>query len=137
MQVGQVAVTGQNGLFGFPEIPLCGGKQSEGAFAEAGCGKTKTLIARALYLHREMHVTAERIALLTFTRKAAREISERRITELIRTLTENPSVAGYCCTQLTDIEQERNGIYNYDRTPKFDAEAISGCFSRKPDWSRY
>ena len=40
--------------------------------AGAGCGKTKTLIARALYLHREMHVPAERIALLTFTRKAAR-----------------------------------------------------------------
>ncbi|MBO4631316.1 MAG: ATP-dependent helicase, partial [Lentisphaeria bacterium] len=45
--------------------------------AGAGCGKTKTLIARALYLHREMHVPAERIALLTFTRKAAKEISER------------------------------------------------------------
>ena len=45
--------------------------------AGAGCGKTKTLIARALYLHREMHVPAERIVLLTFTRKAAREISER------------------------------------------------------------
>ena len=45
--------------------------------AGAGCGKTKTLIARALYLHREMNVPAERIALLTFTRKAAKEIAER------------------------------------------------------------
>ncbi|MBR2441021.1 MAG: ATP-dependent helicase [Lentisphaeria bacterium] len=45
--------------------------------AGAGCGKTKTLIARALFLHRELNVPAEKIALLTFTRKAAKEISER------------------------------------------------------------
>ena len=50
--------------------------------AGAGCGKTRTLIARALYLHREMHVPAERIALLTFTRKAAKEISERLDSEV-------------------------------------------------------
>ena len=45
--------------------------------AGAGCGKTKTLIARALFLHRELNIPAEKIALLTFTRKAAREISDR------------------------------------------------------------
>lgn len=45
--------------------------------AGAGCGKTKTLIARALFLHREQNIPAEKIALLTFTRKAAKEISER------------------------------------------------------------
>lgn len=43
--------------------------------AGAGCGKTKTLIARALFLHRELNVPAEKIALLTFTCKAAKEIS--------------------------------------------------------------
>ena len=63
--------------------------------------------------------------------------TEQRITELTRTLTENPRVAGYCYTQLTDIEQEQNGIYNYDRTPKFNAETIRGCFGKKPDWSRF
>ncbi len=50
--------------------------------AGAGCGKTKTLISRALYLHRELKVPAERIALLTFTRKAAKEISERLDSEI-------------------------------------------------------
>ena len=45
--------------------------------AGAGCGKTKTLISRALFLHRELNVPPEKIALLTFTRKAAKEISER------------------------------------------------------------
>ena len=50
--------------------------------AGAGCGKTKTLIARALFLHRELNVPAEKIALLTFTRKAAKEISERLNSEV-------------------------------------------------------
>ena len=63
--------------------------------------------------------------------------TEQRITDLTRTLTDNPRVAGYCYTQLTDIEQEQNGIYNYDRTAKFDAETIRECFGRKPDWSRF
>ena len=35
-------------------------------------------------------------------------------------------VAGFCYTQLTDIEQEQNGLYNYDRTEKFDMDRIAG-----------
>lgn len=42
-------------------------------------------------------------------------------------------IIGYCYTQLTDIEQEQNGIYNYDRTPKFDMERIRKIFSRIPE----
>lgn len=33
-----------------------------------------------------------------------------------------PNICGYCYTQLTDVEQEQNGIYYYDRSPKFDAK---------------
>ena len=33
-------------------------------------------------------------------------------------------VAGFCYTQLTDIEQEINGLLEYDRTPKVPLEAI-------------
>jgi len=32
--------------------------------------------------------------------------------------------AGLCYTQLTDVEQEINGLLTYDRKPKFDAKAI-------------
>jgi beta-galactosidase/beta-glucuronidase len=32
----------------------------------------------------------------------------------------NPKVAGFCYTQLYDIEQEVNGLYTFDRKPKFD-----------------
>jgi hypothetical protein len=34
----------------------------------------------------------------------------------------NPKVAGLCYTQLYDIEQEVNGLYTFDRKPKFDPE---------------
>ena len=39
-------------------------------------------------------------------------------------------ISGYCYTQLTDVEQEKNGIYYYDRTEKFDMKRISEVFSK-------
>ena len=44
-----------------------------------------------------------------------------------------PYMAGYCYTQLTDVEQEQNGIYNYDRTSKFDMDRIHRIFSKTPN----
>ena len=41
-------------------------------------------------------------------------------------------IRGYCYTQLTDVEQEQNGIYNYDRTPKFNMKRIARVFGRSP-----
>ncbi|MBI4977742.1 MAG: beta-glucuronidase [Spirochaetes bacterium] len=41
-------------------------------------------------------------------------------------------IVGYCYTQLTDVEQEQNGIYNYDRTEKFDMKKIRAAFIREP-----
>ncbi|NMA20440.1 MAG: beta-glucuronidase [Lentisphaerae bacterium] len=46
------------------------------------------------------------------------------IAEQVKALTTEPRIAGFCYTQLTDIEQEQNGIYNYDRTPKAAPEKI-------------
>lgn len=42
------------------------------------------------------------------------------------------NVCGFCYTQLTDVEQEKNGIYYYDRTPKFDMKRIRAIFSKCP-----
>ena len=42
-------------------------------------------------------------------------------------------VWGYCYTQLTDVEQEQNGIYYYDRSPKFDMKRIHAIFSKNPE----
>lgn len=44
-----------------------------------------------------------------------------------------PYMSGYCYTQLTDVEQEQNGVYNYDRTPKFDMKRINAIFSKVPE----
>jgi len=41
-------------------------------------------------------------------------------------------ISGYCYTQLTDVEQEQNGIYNYDRTEKFDMARITTIFRKEP-----
>ena len=44
-------------------------------------------------------------------------------------LLDNPYIFGFCYTQLTDVEQEQNGLYTYDRTPKFPPEKIAAIFS--------
>jgi beta-galactosidase/beta-glucuronidase len=41
-------------------------------------------------------------------------------------------MSGYCYTQLTDVEQEQNGVYNYNRTSKFDMSRIKKIFSKQP-----
>ena len=50
------------------------------------------------------------------------------IGKLTLILTDHPNIAGYCYTQLTDIEQEVNGIYTYERELKFDAERLKKFF---------
>lgn len=47
-----------------------------------------------------------------------------RFSGLIRVLRTNGNMFGYCYTQLTDVFQEENGLYTFDRTPKFDMERI-------------
>ena len=56
----------------------------------------------------------------------------RRLEGQVAALLNLPHVAGYCYTQLTDVEQEQNGIYYYDRTSKFDMARIARIFSKEP-----
>ena len=44
--------------------------------------------------------------------------------DLMKGISSLEFLAGFCYTQLTDIEQEINGLLTYDRTPKVDPEAI-------------
>jgi hypothetical protein len=39
---------------------------------------------------------------------------------LVRALMQPGPVQGFCYTQLTDVEQEQNGLATYDRIPKID-----------------
>jgi hypothetical protein len=43
---------------------------------------------------------------------------------LVAALTGPGPVEGFCYTQLTDIEQERNGLLTFDRRPKVDPDLL-------------
>ncbi len=43
-----------------------------------------------------------------------------RLRGLYEAIAKIPAIAGICYTQLTDVEQEVNGLLSYDRKMKFD-----------------
>ena len=49
---------------------------------------------------------------------------------LVSALLDNPDMFGFCYTQLTDVEQEHNGLFFYDRRPKFDLKRLHAITSR-------
>lgn len=46
-------------------------------------------------------------------------------------LLDNSDMFGYCYTQLTDTFQEENGMYFFDRRPKFDIDRIHAIQTRR------
>lgn len=56
----------------------------------------------------------------------------QRLEALTDVLLSLDHVCGYCYTQLTDVEQEKNGIFFYDRMSKFDRKRISVIFKKEP-----
>jgi beta-galactosidase/beta-glucuronidase len=48
----------------------------------------------------------------------------RRFEGLVGVLLDDPGMFGYCYTQLTDVFQEENGVYRFDRSEKFPIERI-------------
>ena len=53
-----------------------------------------------------------------------------RFEKLCAVLLDNPDMFGYCYTQLTDIYQEQNGIYKFDRSGKFDLARLRAVQQR-------
>lgn len=49
---------------------------------------------------------------------------EERLRNVVEPLRQAPLVQGFCYTQLTDVEQEINGLLTYDRQPKLPLEQI-------------
>jgi len=47
-----------------------------------------------------------------------------RFAGLVGALLDDPNMFGYCYTQLTDVFQEQNGIYRFDRSEKLDIARI-------------
>jgi beta-galactosidase/beta-glucuronidase len=54
----------------------------------------------------------------------------RRFAGLCDVLLDDPNMFGYCYTQLTDVYQEQNGIYRFDRSGKFDLARIRAIQQR-------
>ena len=55
----------------------------------------------------------------------------KRFTRLCEILLDDSAHFGYCYTQLTDIYQEQNGIYRFDRSLKFDMARIRAAQERQ------
>lgn len=54
-----------------------------------------------------------------------------RLKGLTDVLLDNGNIFAYCYTQLTDVEQEQNGLLTYDRRFKFSPEAISSILAKR------
>lgn len=55
-----------------------------------------------------------------------------RYRRLTHAILDNPRIMGLCYTQLTDVEQEVNGLFRYDdRAPKFDVATLYEINSKK------
>lgn len=54
-----------------------------------------------------------------------------RYEDLVSAVLDSPALAGFCYTQLTDTEQEANGLVGADRVPKADAATIARI-TRRP-----
>ena len=64
------------------------------------------------------------------TRPADLEEFYERFEQLCAILLDDVNMFGYCYTQLTDIYQEQNGIYKFDRGQKFDLARIRAAQTR-------
>ncbi len=51
-----------------------------------------------------------------------------KIKEQVYYMSHLESCAGFCYTQLTDVEQEQNGVLTYDREPKIPLELLRDAF---------
>lgn len=60
------------------------------------------------------------------------EVFYERLEGFIDAIANSKEITGFCYTQLTDIEQEKNGIYYYDRRPKLDMKRIKSIFGKIP-----
>ena len=57
-----------------------------------------------------------------------------RFEGLVEAALTTKGICGFCYTQLTDVEQEINGLYTYERQPKFETSKIRPILT-KPAWN--
>ena len=63
-----------------------------------------------------------------------REDFYKRLEALVKAIVDHSDkICGFCYTQLTDVEQEQNGVYYYDRGEKFDMGRVKAIFQMKAE----
>lgn len=67
---------------------------------------------------------------------ASAEAWLQRFEALTGTLLADPGLCGYCYTQLTDVYQEQNGVYTFDRRPKVDVARLRAAQLRPAAYER-
>ena len=60
---------------------------------------------------------------------SAGELKER-VRDIVDAVLDSPEVAGFCWTQLTDTEQETNGLLTAERVPKIPFEEVRRILRR-------
>lgn len=60
-----------------------------------------------------------------------REELFQRYKDYTDVLLDNPDIMGFCYTQLYDVEQEKNGLYTYERVAKLDMEQVKAVNERR------
>lgn len=60
-----------------------------------------------------------------------REEFYNRLEGLVDALLSNSKICGFCYTQLTDVMQEMNGLFTFDRRAKFDSARLRAIFGKK------
>lgn len=60
----------------------------------------------------------------------------QRLEQQVNVVLSLDHITGFCYTQLVDVELEKNGVYTYDRSRKFDMERIRRIFSKSREQAK-
>ena len=58
----------------------------------------------------------------------------KRLESQVKAITSHSDkICGFCYTQITDVEQEQNGVYYFNREKKYDMERVRAIFQMKAE----
>ena len=65
---------------------------------------------------------------------ATKEDFYKRLESQVKAITSHSDkICGFCYTQITDVEQEQNGVYYFNREKKYDMERVRAIFQMKAE----
>jgi hypothetical protein len=113
-------VLGATELLGPKRGVLEGADPSDRPVVLSECGGIGYVGGSAAPLERELFVYG--------SLPATPEALEARLRDLAAGIASVPGLAGFVWTQLTDVQQERNGLLDFERRPKLPLETLRAIF---------